>query len=356
MANENFDKAKREKNDEFYTQLPDIENELKNYKEYFAGKVIFCNCDDPEKSNFWKYFYNDFHLLGLKKLISTHYKPSRLFDFNTQAYKLEYDGKKTKRTDLNGDGDFRSQECVDILKQSDIVCTNPPFSLFKEYVAQLMGYKKKFIILGNKNAITYKEVFQLIKDNKLWVGATSMSKDILFNVPEHFAKKLIANKKESSGYKIIDGEVKARAQAIWFANLDHKKRHEYLPLGKAYNKKDYPKYENYDAINIDKTTDIPADYDGAMGVPISFLDKYNPDQFEIIALGITGSINFTKNKKMEILDKTTGKPTGKFTINAKGTLYKLYNPDTDKPPAFKDIETGDLYSSIYARIIIKKRK
>ena len=262
-SNENMHKAKEAKNDEFYTQLTDIEKELKHYKEHFENKVIFCNCDDPEESNFWKYFNLNFDKFKLKKLITTHYEKEK------QSYMLEmyrdengvHSGIKT----LKQNGDFRSPECIELLKEADIVITNPPFSLFREYVAQLMEYKKKFIIIGNKNAITYKEFFPLLKDNKVWIGYTS---------PKEF--------------KQPDGTIKKFGNIGWYTNLDISKRHEEIILYKNYNSKDYPEYDNYDAINIDKIKDIPCDYDGAMGVPITFLDKYNPEQFEII--GISGNL------------------------------------------------------------------
>lgn len=296
MSNKNLGKAKSSKNDEFYTLLSDIERELNHYKSHFQGKTVFCNCDDPRVSNFFHYFSYNFEKFGLKKLLTTCYKNQdmNLFSRNDteKAIYLEYDGDKKGNNipdpeeigikHLKGDGDFRSKECIELLKQSDIVVTNPPFSLFREYVAQLVGYDKKFVIIGNKNAITYKEIFKLIKENKMWVGNTSMSTDLLFDVTEKFAKELIANKKEGSGYKIIDGVVKGRAQAIWFTNIDNAKRHEDLILFKKYNAPEYPKYDNYDAIEVSRTVDIPIDYAGVMGVPITFLDKYNPEQFEVI--------------------------------------------------------------------------
>lgn len=298
--NNNLAKAKKNKNDEFYTQLVDIENELKHYKNHFKDKTVYCNCDDPRVSNFFHYFSYNFENLGLKKLITTCYKNQNmeLFSQNSseRAIYLEYNGDKNgdkvpNPTEigiklLKGDGDFRSPESIELLKQADIVVTNPPFSLFREYVAQLIDYEKQFVIIGNKNAITYKEIFKLIKDNKLWIGNTPMGVDMLFDVPKEFAQKLISNKKEGSSYRLINGVVKGRAQAVWFTNLDHDKRHEDLILYKTYNEAEYPKYDNYDAINVDKTSDIPIDYQGAMGVPITFLDKYNPEQFEI--LGIAG--------------------------------------------------------------------
>lgn len=305
-SNKNLHSAKTSKKDEFYTQLSDIEKELSHYKEHFKRKVVFCNCDDPRISNFFVYFSRNFKKLGLKKLITTCYKNSQLDAFSQnkseKAIYLEYTGAKNGDKipspeeigieHLKRDGDFRSPECIELLKQADIVITNPPFSLFREYVAQLIEYDKKFVIIGNKNAITYKEIFKLIKENKMWVGNTPMGVDMLFDVPKDFAKKLIANKKEGSSYRIVNGVVKGRSQAVWFTNLDITKRHEELIPYNKYNKKDYPKYDNYNAINVDKTKDIPEDYDGAMGVPITFLDKYNPEQFEI--LGMSASAGYNK--------------------------------------------------------------
>ena len=294
--NKNLSQAKVAKNDEFYTQLSDIENELMHYKGHFKGKVVLCNCDDPTVSNFFRYFSLKFGTLGLKKLITTCYKnqKSDLFSRHDQeqgiGLELAEREPKTagspdvKQFQLKGDGDFRNEECIELLKEAGIVVTNPPFSLFREYVAQLIEHDKKFLIIGNKNAITYKEIFPLIRDDKIWIGNTPMGVDMLFDVPKGSAEELIATKKEGSAYKIIKGTVKARASAIWITNLDHAKRHEELILHKEYNPKEYAKYDNYDAINVDKVKDIPIDYGGVMGVPITFLDKYNPDQFEIIGL------------------------------------------------------------------------
>ncbi|MDI9359047.1 MAG: adenine-specific methyltransferase EcoRI family protein [Phycisphaerales bacterium] len=296
--NKNLHAAKTAKKDEFYTQLPDIERELKHYKDHFKNKVVLCNCDDPRVSNFFHYFSYNFKTLGLKKLITTCYKSQYrdLFTKNDseKAIYLEYLGEKNNGSvptpeqigikHLKGDGDFRSAECIELLKQADIVVTNPPFSLFREYMTQLIDYGKKFLVISNKNAITYKECFKLIKENKMWVGVEPMSTDMLFDVPQENSKVLIETKKLGSAYKIINGKVKARAQAIWFTNLDYKERHEDLILYKKYTPKEYPKYDNYHAINVDKTKDIPTDYKGAMGVPITFLDKYNPEQFEILGI------------------------------------------------------------------------
>lgn len=281
--NKNLKQAKKAKADEFYTQLSDIEKELVYYKDYFKGKTVFCNCDDPEWSNFWKYFYLNFNHLGLKKLVTTHYLEE------DKTYKLECDGEmdefgklKTIKTYLSENGDFRSLECIDILKNSDVIVTNPPFSLFRDYVSQLISYKKDFIILGNLNAITYKEIFTLIKKNLLWIGPSISSGDREFRVPNNYPLTAASSRIDSQGNKYV------RVKGVrWYTNINHKKRNEEIILFKKYigNESHYPKYDNYDAINIDKTKEIPIDYDGYMGVPITFLDKYNPDQFEIIGQG-----------------------------------------------------------------------
>ena len=290
VSEQKLREAKRKKSDEFYTQLSDIENELRHYTAHFRDKVVYCNCDDPRVSNFFHYFSHNFERLGLKKLITACYRNRQLDMFSRhdseRAIWLEYKGnRKGGRVPevedigdhaLEGDGDFRNAETIELLKQADIVVTNPPFSLFREYVAQLAEYNKKFLIIGNKNAITYKEIFPLIKNNRMWVGYTPMSKDLLFDLPEGLARELKATRKKGSSYRIIDGVVKGRSQSIWFTNLDHKKRHEELILYKRYSPEEYPAYDNYDAVNVDKTAEIPMDWDGAMGVPISFLDKWNP--------------------------------------------------------------------------------
>lgn len=308
MATKLMDLAKRNKSDEFYTQLVDIEKELKHYKEHFSGKVVFCNCDDPYESNFFKYFAMNFNHLGLKKLICTCYDSSPIayeqmslfddmvqmrFDFaDRRAYKIEinevidYNGdgavdladvkyllknKKNAFSLLKGNGDFRSEECVELLKECDVLVTNPPFSLFREYVAQLVEYDKKFLIIGNKNAITYKEMFALIKAQKVWLGYRNINSDMWFVVPDTYKCE-----------RVVDGKRIKHIMGCWFTNLDTTKRHEEMTLYKQYSSEEYPKYDNYDAINVDKVTDIPYDYPGAMGVPITFLDKYNPEQFEIV--------------------------------------------------------------------------
>ena len=289
--NKNLHAAKSSKKDEFYTQLSDIEKELRHYKEHFKGKVVFCNCDDPRVSNFFHYLSYNFENLGLKKLITTCYKNQNADLFSEhkseKAIYLEYTGDKNRDNipnpeeigieHLKGDGDFRSKECIELLKQADIVVTNPPFSLFREYVAQLIEYDKKFIIIGNLNALTYKEIFKLVKENKIWFGASIHSGDREFGVPEHYPLNAASSRIDENGNKFI------RVKGVrWFTNLDYEERHENLILYKTYNKKEFPKYDNYDAINVDVTKDIPMDYKGAMGVPITFMDKYNPDQFELV--------------------------------------------------------------------------
>ena len=298
-ANRNLHKAKSNKKDEFYTQLVDIENELRHYTDHFRGKVVYCNCDDPRVSNFFHYFAYNFRVLGLKKLITTCYQNQQMDMFSQhdaeKAIWLEYDGTENETGVpsvediglhyLEGDGDFRSAECIELLQGADIVVTNPPFSLFREYVAQLIEYDKKFLIIGHQNAITYKEIFPLIKDNKLWLGMTPRGKDMLFDVPKDYANELVATKKEGSAYRIVDGVVYGRlGSASWYTNLDYRQRHEELILYKSYSPEEYPKYDNYEAIEVSKVAHIPKDWDGAMGVPITFLNKHNPEQFEIDGL------------------------------------------------------------------------
>ena len=320
MANKNLHAAKKAKKDEFYTQLTDIERELQHYWPHFRGKVVLCNCDDPYESNFFKYFALRFNQLGLKKLICTCYDGSPVvgtelqlpFEWGDEAQsdnsqaaetiplygtKRAYKVEITQVDDRNGDGavdlcdvqellkndrnaistlkqhgDFRSQECIELLRQADIVVTNPPFSLFREYLAQLVEYDKKFLIIGHQNAITYKEVFPLIKEDKIWLGYGFKGGAAHFFSPYEDIATASDHKKDMIRVSGVN----------WFTNLDHKKRHEMLDLVCRYSPEEYPKYDNYDAINVDRTSDIPYDYDGVMGVPITFLDKYNPEQFEIV--------------------------------------------------------------------------
>ena len=284
-GNKSLHAANKARQDEFYTQLSDIEKELKYYRGHLHGKTIYCNCDDPMVSNFSLYFRLNFTKLGLKKLITTCYRSQQYDMFSTHnkdsAVGMEYTGEDTQlaKFELNGDGDFRSEECIEILKKTDVVVTNPPFSLFRDYVAQLVEHDKQFLIVGSMNAITYKEIFPMIRDQKIWLGASIKSGDREFGVPDHYPLNAATSRVDDRGKKFI------RVKGVrWFTNLEHAKRNEELIPYKKYSPEEYPKYDNYDAINVNKTADIPDDYDGAMGVPISFLDKHNPNQFEIIGM------------------------------------------------------------------------
>ena len=335
--------AKRAKKDEFYTQLPEIESELCHYQSYFKDKVVYCNCDDPRISNFFHYFSYNFEHLGLKRLITTCYKNQDrdLFSQHTseKAIYLEYNGDKkgNKVPDieeigvhhLQGDGDFRSDECIELLKQADIVVTNPPFSLFREYVSQLIEYDRKFLIIGNINAVTYKDTFQLIKENKLWLGVSIQSGDREFGVPSDYPLNAAGCRVDDEGNKYI------RVKGVrWFTNLDHSKRNEELILYKSYNPEEYPKYDNYDAINVDKTKGIPMDYDGDIGVPITFLDKYNPDQFEILGIQDRANSSGLRTKKYTIAE------THRYNdLNARGVIK---NSDGE-------------YTQKYVRLLIKQK-
>ena len=272
MTKTNLTNARKAKNDEFYTQLTDIEKEMRHYKDFFKGKVVYCNCDDAKESNFFKYFSLNFEHLGLKKLITTGYK------VDGKGVVLIYEGDKNGNrkvdneeiivNELEGNGDFRSAECIEFLKEADVVVTNPPFSLFREYVAQLMEYGKKFLIIGSMNAITYKEIFPYIKNNELWLG---------MNWIKDFVQP--------------NGEIKKFGNICWFTNIDHKKHNEPLDLYRKYDADAYPKYDNYDAIEVSKVADIPMDYNGVMGVPITFLDKYCPSQFEIVNMSTMSGVS-----------------------------------------------------------------
>lgn len=363
MANKNLNAAKAAKKDEFYTQLTDIERELQHYWPHFAGKVVLCNCDDPYESNFFKYFALRFNQLGLKKLICTCYNGSPVQGTQLSLFALDAEGNEkkppykveiTEVTDVNGDGavdladveylikndknvlsilhgngDFRSEECIELLKQADIVVTNPPFSLFREYVAQLIEYNKKFLIIGNVNAISYKEVFPLIKDNQLWLGPSITSGDRKFNVPSNYPLNAAGCGVDADGKRYI------RVKGVrWFTNLDHSKRHEELDLVCRYSPDEYPSYENYDAIEVSKTTDIPCDYDGKIGVPLTFLDKYNPDQFEII-----GQTQGDSGKELGL--KPYPREFKKLNPSLRdGQLYYMKNGYPQKP---------------YARILIRNK-
>lgn len=320
-GNSNLRKADKEKNDEFYTRLADIVDELKHYEEHFKDKIVYCPCDklfNEGQSNFGRYFINRFHKLGLKKLICTQYNPNGVgvvkeYDFEKCGVKWEYNGEKEEgeyvdESDidtyfLKGNGSFDSDECKEIMRGCDIVVTNPPFSLFRPFVEQIMSMGKKFLIIGNKNAITYKEIFAYLKENKMWLG---------YNSPKEF------DQPDGDEPKVMNGLTR------WFTNLDINKRKEYIGLIKKYNPTDYPKYDNYDAIEVSKVTDIPRDYDGVIGVPITFLDKYNPNQFEIIGLAADkrdeGEI-FVKGKQT-YLDERHKKFVG-MVLNGKATYARI---------------------------------
>lgn len=343
--NKNLHQAKNNKKDEFYTQLSDIERELKYYKKHFKDKVVYCNCDDPRISNFFHYFSYNFEKLGLKKLIATCYKNQErdLFSKNNseQAIYLEYNGDKNGNfvpdpeeigiKHLKGDGDFRSKESIDLLTQADIVVTNPPFSLFREYVAQLIEHDKKFVIVGHQNAITYKEIFKLIKENKLWLGYGFKGGAGHF-INEHYEDYATATDRKEGMIRV--------SGVHWFTNLEINKRHEDLILYKSYNEEEYPTYENFNAINVNKTKDIPMDYSGFIGVPITFLDKYNPDQFEIIGLGISNSgIEIGVQPYKEEHKKYRKEIQKRGAVD--GDLYMMTNGVVDVP---------------YARVIIKNKK
>ena len=384
MANKNLNAAKVAKKDEFYTQLSDIERELQHYWQHFRGKVVLCNCDDPYESNFFKYFALRFNQLELKKLICTCYNGSPVtgneqaihfdgFD-DDEPKKIAYKVEITEVKDENGDGavdlsdvqyllknnknvlsilktgDFRSQECIELLKEADIVVTNPPFSLFREYIGQLMKYQKKFLIIGNMNSITCKEIFPYVQNNKMWIGPSISSGDRKFYVPDDYPLNAAGCGVDSDGKRFI------RVKGVrWFTNLDHNKRHEDLDLVCRYSEDEYPTFDNFDAIEVGKTSDIPYDYDGIMGVPITFLDKYNPDQFEILGLTQIGCHDLCPDTKRyndykeitRATDKPTGSSGGKTNENAvlcgqgnKKTYYLGPN--------------GEVVHSAYKRIFIRK--
>ncbi len=320
--NKSLRKAKNTKEDEFYTQLSDIEKELKHYKKHFKDKVVYCNCDDPRVSNFFHFFSYNFEKLGLKRLIATCYKSKDLDLFSQndteQAIYLEYNGDKNGNfepdpeeigiIELKGDGDFRSAESIELLKLADIVVTNPPFSLFREYVSQLIEYKKQFLIIGGQNALTYKEIFTLMKENKMWLGYNFGNME--FKVPDYYEPRKTRFWIDEEGQKW-----RSLGNICWFTNLDHSKRHEDIILYKNFTEEEYPSYDYYDAVNVNKVAEIPIDYKGIMGVPITFMDKYNPDQFEILGFMNTGE----ENKGIRY-DNT---PHGRPTINGKEIYFRI---------------------------------
>ena len=343
--------AKKNKRDEFYTGLDDINRELNYYVDKLKNKIIFCNCDDPDFSNFYKFFRLKFDTFKIKKLITTHYSKKG------KSYKLEIDKNNIKDEDglyipnkikLKGNGDFRSEECIELLRESDIVITNPPFSLFREYVNQLIEYDKKFLIIGHQTHVGCKGIFPLIKKNKMWLGY-GFKGDAGYFINKHYEDYAAASNHKEGMIRVSGVQ--------WFTNLENKIRNNDLKLSLSYkeNKEKYSQYVNYDAINVDITNHIPYDYEGVMGVPISFIKKFNPDQFEIVSLGIVGSCNFKNNYKSEIY--RDGIATGKFTMNCKGCLYYKHDKEIHKKiPKYRNIENNDFYIAPYARILIKNKK
>ncbi len=401
MANSNLANAKRAKNDEFYTQYVDIQKEIEAYLEYnpnvFRGQVVYCNCDDPFESNFFRYFVLNFNKLGLKQLLTTSYKPSpvantqlRLFGDDksltkskgrpkvtankfiiNEVHDIDGDGefnlkdvakqlKENKNNEwmpLVGDGDFRSDECINLLKQSDIMVTNPPFSLFRQYIKQLFDYNKRFVIIGNMNAITYKEVFPKIKENKMWLGATNFNTGMYFKVPESFIYAATYKfERERNGEKVnrVPG-------VCWFTSLDHGRRHQPLPLmtmeenlkyskhKEIKGKKAYDRYDNYDVIEVPFTDAIPSDYDGLMGVPISFLDKYNPDQFEIL-----GSDAYEKSPPTKKYTNKVKVVDGERMKSNTGTMGCVIKRENYGAGTYFDV--GYPVQAVYKRIFIKHKK
>lgn len=386
-GNSNLSAAVKAKKDEFYTQLTDIEKEMRHYRKHFKGKTVFCNCDDPFESNFFKYFVLNFNRLGLKQLIATCYFSSPVagqqlqfyetssgqltFSFGdscivtssekrpykaivTQVYDKTGDGGvdmvdvaelfksgENTLTELNGDGDFRSDECIALLDKSDIVVTNPPFSLFREFVTTLMEHKKKFIIIGNQNAITYKDFFPYLMKNEIWLGNGFSGNVGFFSSPY---EDTAASSQHKEGMIRVSG-------VMWFTNLDIRKRHEQMILVKRYNPEEYLHYDNYDAINVDKTTEIPCDYAGLMGVPITFLDKYSPEQFEIVGISKTwfGAANKVYGQQIQV-DKN-GKRSTVTKLND-GPVIKVSSPPIGKTYYIVDDE---YYVQAYARILIRNK-
>lgn len=372
MAQSDLHAAKVAKQDEFYTQLDDISKEVKYYKQHFQGKVVLCNCDDPYESNFFKYFALNFNTLGLKKLIATCYNGSPiagdelplLFEIEeSEPKKIAYKVEITEVADYNGDGavnladvqyliqndknvlsllkgngDFRSQECIELLKEADIVVTNPPFSLFREFVALLTKFDKKFLIIGNQNALTYKECFKLVSDNKMWLGVSIHSGDREFMIPPTYEVRSKSLRIDEKGNRYI------RVVGVrWFTNLDYPQRYEELVMYKKYTPEEYPKFDNYDAINVNKTSDIPCDYYGVMGVPITFMDKYNPNQFEIIWRG--GDIDWAEN---ECDFYTPPTPQNSAKYKQEDRTWRIQNPYL--------LDNQGNAHCVYQRVFIRRKK
>lgn len=356
--NRSLTAAKATKQDEFYTQLSDIEKELKHYQKYFQNKTVLCNCDDPRVSNFFKYFINNFEKLGLKKLIATCYqndKPDLFSQHKSdKGIYFEYSGEqkrerlpdpaKIKPCELRGDGDFRSEECVNLLMRADIVVTNPPFSLFREYVTQLVEHKKKFVILANQNTLSTKDVFELVRDDKLWLGYNNG--DMAFRVPDHYEARETRSWVDEHG-----GKWRSFGTMCWLTNIDIAKRHEELILYKSYDPKVYPTYDNFDAIEVSRVEDIPADYDGTMGVPGGFLTKHNPDQFEIVGITKTWCGMASKKYPTQAQIDPDGTRSEVSKLNDGAALRSRSRP-TGKTYY---VVGGKYFTQTYPRILIRRK-
>ena len=384
-GNKSLGAANKAKQDEFYTQLSEIENELKYYRHHFKGKIVLCNCDDPYESNFFKYFAMNFNVLGLKKLICTCYAGSSVtytqlsfFDdgeeYGKESERTPYVIQITKVEDFNGDGaidlqdvelllmskqgkprrlkgngDFQSEECIEYLKEADIVVTNPPFSLFREYIALLMEYDKKFLIIGNQNNVTYKEVFPLLKENKIWLGYNSG--DMAFTVPDSYEARETRFWIDEKGQKW-----RSLGNICWFTNLDIQRRHEDLILYKHYTPEEYPHYDNYDAIEVKKTSEIPMDYNGAIGVPITFLDKYNPDQFEILGIN-AGRDEFECRPTKRYINPIQHNKDGTVSNGSKANTRSTLLLDSEPDKVYYTADNADKpFSITYARIFIRRKQ
>ncbi len=358
MTQSQYNKA-----DEFYTTLEDIELELQHHIYAFKDKTVYLNCDDPNKSNFWRYFHINFSKLGLKKLVATYYNPNcqpqsrlvRFVNYNPQ-YQYQYCGgddnniEVSEKTNLEGNGDFRSAECVRLLNESDIVVTNPPFSLFREYVAQLMEFNKKFLIIGNVNALTYKEIFPLFKNNSVWYGASIHSGDRKFVVPNSYPLNAVGCGIDENGQRYI------KVKGIrWFTNFDYPARHEKLTLWRSYIPEEYPKYDNYDAINVNKCSEIPMDYNGIIGVPITFMDFYCPEQFEIVGGSMYDDTPCRIDKNYTVSGYKFLKPDG-VSISGSGALRDRITPKIPIKGSsdYSVAPDGTYLSSTYQRIFIRK--
>lgn len=331
-GNANLSTARNVKNDEFYTRIEDIVSELKHYKDAFKDKVVYCPCDkvfNLGRSEFFNYFANRFHQLGLKKLICTQYNPNghgykKEVEYSKNGIKWEYNGEYKDGTTidesmidttfLRGNGSFDSEECIELMKCADVIVTNPPFSLFRSFIKQMIDLDKKFIVIGNMNAITYKEIFPYIKNNQLWLGYRSLGSEFYFNITDDYKTRIVKEKKEGSGWKEINGIICGRvANACWYTNIEHNKRKEGIYLSETYSEEKYPKYDNYDAIEVSRVENIPCDYNGIMGVPISFMDKYCPEQFEIVDARTCAYNDKQKNKSTYLIKDADGSINGKPT-------------------------------------------